>query len=105
MGSAVHEVLGSLTNLRDILSDRAVSDARDLGKGLQCSNLDCFIINADRAEKALHDDVSLLLVYEVRTCRWDRPLKCLDGNAGQLDLALVDVADRWMQDHTDLLLC
>ena len=42
-------------------------------------------------------------MYEVRTCRWDYSLKGLDGNPGQLDLILVDVADRRMQDHTDLI--
>ena len=42
-------------------------------------------------------------MYEVRTCGWDYSLKGLDGNPGQLDLILVDVADRRMQDHTDLI--
>ena len=32
-------------------------------------------------------------------------MKGLDGNLGQLNLVLVNVADRWMQNHTDLLVC
>ena len=81
-----------------------VCDVRDFGKGLQCIRLYCLIINAHCLEKAVHDNVSLLFVNEVLSCRWDDPLQCLDGNLSQLDLILVDVADRRMQNHTDLFL-
>ena len=65
--------------------------------------LDILVLDGDRAEQALHDELSLLLILKVVASRRNRALKSLNGYFCELDMLTVNIADRGVQDLTDLL--
>ncbi len=98
----LHEFDGDLPYAWDTLANCLIGDLGYICKGLQCIDLDLLVIDPDRVEETFHDEVTLLLVLEVLTCRGYGPLEGFYSYPGELDLLPIDVADGRVEDLADL---
>ena len=92
------------SDLLNILPYAVVADVGNFAHGLDGIPLKVFILQVNCSEEALHDEISLFFVGEVRSCLRYRSVQCLDRDARQLQHLWVDVADRAVQNLTDLVI-
>lgn len=74
----LHEFERGFPDARYELEDVFVGKGGNLSQRLDGVRLDLFILDLDRSEEPLHDEVSLLLVHEVGTRLLNGPLQRLD---------------------------